>query len=173
MVTEGGIECWFAVCCKPRHESVAEENLLRQGFRVYLPRIVVRRRRRGQWADVVEALFPRYLFIRINRSLQSTATVRSTRGAVGLVRFGGEPAVVPDAVIDAILQREDSASGLHQDDRPMFCAGESIKLVEGPLAGMEGVFTEKDGEKRVIVLLELLGKTNKISVSRDWIASAA
>ena len=30
-------ERWFAVCCKPRQEAVAEENLLRQGFRVYLP----------------------------------------------------------------------------------------------------------------------------------------
>ena len=81
--------------------------------------------------------------------------------------------MVPDAVINALLQREDSASGLHEDQRPLFCAGEPIKLVEGPFAGMEGVFAEQDGEKRVIVLLELLGKTNKIRVNRDWIARAA
>ena len=95
------------------------------------------------------------------------------RGVVGLVRFGGQPAVVPDAVMDALLQREDAASGLHQDNRPLFSAGEAIKLVDGPLAGVEGVFTQQDGDKRVIVLLELLGKANKVSVSRDWIARAA
>jgi transcriptional antiterminator RfaH len=104
---------------------------------------------------------------------RSTATVRSTRGVVGLVRFGGQPAVVPDAVMAALRQREDAASGLHEDKRPLFKAGEAVKLVEGPLAGMEGIFTEQDGDKRVILLLDLLGKVNKVTVSRDWITRAA
>ena len=75
--------------------------------------------------------------------------------------------------MDALKQREDAASGLHQDKRPLFSTGETVKLVDGPLAGMEGVFTEQDGDKRVIVLLELLGKANKVAVSRDWITRAA
>jgi len=168
-----GVDRWYAVCCKPRQEAVAEENLLRQGFHVYLPRIRIRQRRRGHWLDAVEVLFPRYIFIRIDPQRRSIASIRSTRGAVGLVRFGGQPAVVPDGVMDALRQREDAASGLHQDKRPLFNAGEPIKLVDGPLAGMEGVFTQQDGDKRVIVLLELLGKANKVTVSRDWIARAA
>jgi len=168
-----GIERWYAVCCKPRQEAVAEENLLRQGFHTYLPRIRIRQRRRKQWIDAVEVLFPRYIFIRLDPEQRSTATVRSTRGVVGMVRFGGQPAIVPDAVMDALREREDAASGMHEDKRPLFNAGEAVKLVDGPLAGMEGVFTQTDGEKRVIVLLELLGKANKVTVSRDWIARAA
>lgn len=164
---------WYAVCCKPRQEAVAEENLLRQGFRVHLPRIRIRQRRRRQWIDAIEVLFPRYIFIRVDPLQRSMATVRSTRGVVGLVRFGGQPAVVPDAVMEALRQREDADSGLHQDNRPLFSAGEAIKLVDGPLSGMEGVFTQQDGDKRVIILLELLGKANKVTVSRDWIARAA
>lgn len=165
--------CWYAVCCKPRQEAVAELNLLRQGFHVYLPRISITRRRRGQWLDGIEVLFPRYIFIRLNPLRRSTASVRSTRGVVGLVRFGGQPAVVPDAVMDVLLRRADASSGLHKDIRPIFTAGDPIKLVGGPLAGMEGVFTQEDSEKRVIVLLELLGNANKVSVRRDWIALAA
>jgi transcriptional antiterminator RfaH len=164
---------WFAVCCKPRQEAVAEENLLRQGFHVYLPRIRVRKRYRGQWNDAVVVLFPRYIFIKVDPLRHSTAAVRSTRGVVGLVRFGGQPAVVPDAVMDALRQREDAVSGLHQDNLPLFCAGESVRLVDGPLTGMEGVFTQQDGDKRVFVLLEMLGQANRVSVSRDWIARAA
>ena len=173
MMENKGIERWYAVCCKPRQESVAEENLLRQGFQVYLPRIRIRQRRRRQWIDAVEVLFPRYIFIRVDPLQRSTASVRSTRGVVGMVRFGGQPAVVPDKIMDALRQREDADSGMHLDERPLFSAGETVKLVEGPLAGMEGVFTEQDGDKRVIVLLELLGKANKVTVSRDWIARAA
>lgn len=167
------MEHWFAVCCKPRQELVAQENLERQGFHVYLPRIQLKKRRRGQWVDVIEMLFPRYLFIRVDTEKTSIAPVRSTRGAVGLVRFGGQPAVVSDAVMGAIMRREDPVSGLHQDVHPLFCAGEPVKVAEGPLAGMEGIFVQEDGERRVIVLLELLGKANKVRVDRDLVVRAA
>lgn len=166
-------ECWYVVYCKPRQETVAEENLRRQGFNVYLPRIRVRRRGQGQWVEAIEALFPRYLFLRIDPLWRSTSAVRSTRGVSGLVRFGAEPAVVPDTTINDLIQREDAASGLHVDADPPFYAGEPVKLLDGPLIGMEGVFTQQFGAKRVIVLLELLGKANKVTVSRDWIARAA
>lgn len=167
------MERWFVVSCKPRQELVAQENLLRQGFHVYLPCIKVQKRRQGKWIDVVEVLFPRYIFIRIDPVKNSIAPVRSTRGVVGLVRFGGQPAVLADEVMDALLQREDTDSSLHQESRPLFCAGEAVKLLEGSLAGMEGIFVQEDGEKRVIVLLELLGKANKVRVDRDLVVRAA
>ena len=116
---------------------------------------------------------PAAFFSRIDTGIRSTAPVRSTRGVSGLVRQGGLPAVVPEQVIEAIMRRADADSGLHQDNRPLFCAGEPIRLVQGPLAGMEGVFNEEDGEQRVIVLLELLGKANKMKVNRDWVVRAA
>ena len=61
----------------------------------------------------------------------------------------------------------------NQENRIPLSAGDRVKLVDGPFAGMEAVFAEKDGEKRVIVLLELLGKTNQVRVARDWVARAA
>ena len=167
------MERWFAVCCKPRQELVAQENLLRQGFHVYLPRIRLKRRRRGQWVDVIEVLFPRYIFIRTDPVRNSIAPVRSTRGAIGLVSFGGQPAVVSDEVMDTLIQREDADTHLHRDNQPQFCEGEPVKLVSGPLAGMEGIFVQDNGEKRVIILLELLGKANQIRVSRDLIIQVA
>ncbi len=98
--------CWYVVSCKPRQELQAQENLRRQGFEVYLPRLKVRQRRRDRWVESVQVLFPRYLFVHVDRAAQSTASIRSTRGAVGLVRFGGEPATVPNRVIAAIIDRE-------------------------------------------------------------------
>ena len=169
---ERGCMRWYVVFCKLRQELIAQENLVRQRFQVYLPRIRVRQRRRNQWTDAVEILFPRYLFIRIDPLRQSTATVHSTYGAIGLVRFGGQPAVVPDGVIGALLHREEAGSGLHQDDRSQFRAGAPIRLVGGPFADVEGIFVQEDGEKRAIVLLEFLGKSNKVKVNRDWVAKA-
>lgn len=167
------MERWFAISCKPRQEWVARDNLLRQGFHVYLPRIQVKKRRRSQWVDVIEVLFPRYLFIRIDPAKNSIAPIRSTLGVVGLVRFGGQPAVVADEVMNALFQRENPDTRLHQDNQPLFNVGEPVRMIEGPLAGLEGIFVQEEGEKRVIVLLELLGKANKVRVNRDLIVQAA
>jgi len=171
---KGGLkERWFAVCCKPRQEMAAQENLLRQGFQVYLPRIQMKKRRQGKWVDVIEALFPRYIFIRADPNAKSLASVRSTRGAVGLVRFGGQPAVIADELMDDLQQRENALSHLHQNVYPQFCAGEAVRLVEGPFADMDGIFMQEDGDKRVIVLLEMLGKVNKVRVKRDLVERVA
>ena len=167
------MERWFAVCCKPRQEQVAQENLVRQGFHVYLPRIQLKKRRRGCWIDVIEVLFPRYVFIRVDTTKKSVASVHSTRGVVGLVRFGEQPAVVADDVIEAIIRREVPDTGLHQDCRPLFCAGDAVRMVEGPFVGMEGIFVQEEGEKRVMVLLELLGKSSKVRMDRDLVARVA
>ena len=169
MVDSGQPASWFAVCCKPRQELVAQENLLRQSFRVYLPRIKIQKRSKGKWVEKVEALFPRYIFIQVNPEVQSISPVRSTRGVVGLVNFCGQPAVVSNEVMDALLQRENSDTSLHQDMRPLFSAGDPVKLLEGSLAGMEGIFVQEDGEKRVMILLDLLGKANKVRVDRDLV----
>ena len=96
-----------------------------------------------------------------------------TPRVVGLVRFGGQPAVMPDSVMEALWQREDAKSGLHQGKCQILRPGELISLVDGPLLGMEGVFARLDGDRRVMVLLEFLGHANKVSVSRDWIKMAA
>lgn len=164
---------WHLVFCKPNQELIAQQNLQRQGFHVYLPLIRPRKRRRGKWVNTLEALFPRYLFIRSNPQVQSIAPVSSTRGAIGLVRFGGLLARVSDDLVATIRLQEDEATGLHQDDRSEFRKGAPIRVVEGPLTGMEGIFDQQDGKGRTIVLLELLGKANKIAVRRDWVAKAA
>lgn len=164
---------WHVVICKPRQESVAAENLLRQGFDVYFPQLQTQQRRQGSWVESIQPLFPRYLFVHVDAALQSTAPIRSTRGALGLVRFGAEPAVVPAAVIAAIRSREAAVSGLHADPARNFHGGDRICIQEGPLAGLDGIFASDDGDARVVILLELLGKTNRVKVSRAAIAKAA
>ena len=165
--------CWYVVFCKPRQEVVAKANLEAQGFEVYLPRVRTRQFRRQRWVGAVGVLFPRYIFIRLDPQRQSTDAVRSTRGAVGLVRFGAFPATVPESIISTLNLHEDEETGFHADDRVQFSEGSAVRLIDGPLGGIEGVFSQYDGDERVIVLLELLGKANKVVVNCDWVARAA
>ena len=167
------VEVWFLVFCKPRQELVAQHNLMNQGFHVYLPRMKTRKLHRGKWVDAVEVLFPRYLFLRVDPQQSNIAVVRSTRGVIGFVRFGGQPVIVKDEVVESLLNREDAELGLRKDDRPLFYAGDQVKMLDGPLAGIDGVFLHEDADTRVVILLDLLGKTNEIKVNRDWVAQVS
>ncbi len=162
---------WYAVLCKPRREALAEENLLRQGYRVFLPRLATQRRRGGRWVDAVEPLFPRYLFAAAGSAAQSLAPVRSTLGVCGLVRFGAEPAVIPEEVVEALRARQAEGEGACARRAP-FQRGDAIGFGAGPFAGLQGVFEIEAGEARAFVLLEFLGKLNKVRVERDWLVPA-
>lgn len=97
---------WFAVFTKPRQEATAQQNLDRQSFETYLPQIKQSRRNRGKWIERIEPMFPRYLFFRLDPNTQDSSPIRSSKGAVGLVRFGGEPVPVPEAVIRTLREFE-------------------------------------------------------------------
>ena len=59
------------------------EHLERQGYCVFHPRLHVEQLRRGRPVVVEQALFPDYLFIRLQAGVDNFGPVRSTRGGGG------------------------------------------------------------------------------------------
>jgi transcriptional antiterminator RfaH len=166
------MNAWYTVFCKPRGEEVAETNLRRQGYSVYLPRLLTRRRRAGNLSNCISPLFPRYLFLRPRDSAQSLAPVRSTLGVATIVRFGLRPALVAEAIIEQLRRCEDAVAGMHFQQNS-FPSGATVKFIDGPFSGLEAIFSKETGEDRVIVLLEMLGKTNSLTVDSTCLAAAA
>ena len=167
----GPASYWFAVFSKPRREEEATEQLTRQGFTVFLPRVRARRRLRGQWRDIVEPMFPRYLFLRATPGLDDLRPIRSTRGVVGLVRFGGEPRPAPDALIielQRLCAADDGALSLPEPLAP----GDRVRIVEGPFAGYEAELLSQDGENRARVLLTLLGQSHAVQMPMNILTPA-
>lgn len=148
---------WYLVHTKPKQEKCALQNLEQQGYVCYLPILPIEKLRQGQLTVIDEPLFPRYLFIQLSQgiSAKSWSPIRSTKGVSRLVSFGIEPAKVDEQLID-LLRRQEQA---HQT-RPqrLFAAGDRVVLTEGPFAGLEGLYQMQDGERRVMVLIELMSK---------------
>ena len=129
---------WYLIHTKPRQEALALTNLSRQGFECYMPMLRLEKIRQRKTALVAEAMFPRYLFIRLDTSGsgQSWSPIRSTLGVNQLVRFGGQPAKVDGQLIDLIRSREQGTQAqalfsagarLHQG---LGCAGQ--RCIETP-----------------------------------------
>lgn len=152
---------WYAVHCKPLQDARAEEHLRNQAYEVFRPQIRRRRRQGGRFRQMVESMFPGYLFIRLDKVRENWAPIRSTRGVAGLVRLGAETPVVPEPVIDELKRRADGDNCIEWvagDYRP----NERIRITEGPLAGYEALFTGRSGEERVIVLLEIMQRVQRL-----------
>jgi transcriptional antiterminator RfaH len=78
------------------------------------------------------------------------------------VKFGTEPAKVDDCLIELLKAKESAAN-----DEPvrLFKAGEKVRLTAGPFAGIEGIYQMAEGERRVMVLIELMSKGVAAGVS--------
>src|SRR4029077_10510548 len=96
---------WYLVQCKSRREERALEHLERQGFECYRPFYETERIRRGRKHLTRAALFPGYLFIRLDRIHDNWLPICSTRGVIQIVRFDDYPMPVADVIIQQIRHR--------------------------------------------------------------------
>ncbi len=165
-------EKWYVIHTKPRQEDIACTNLENQGFEVYLPLLQGTKRLRGKWQEVVEPMFPRYLFIHLTMYVDNIAPVRSTRGVSNFVRFGELPTPLPDGFVEHLKELEDPRLGFIRKDPPPFKKGDKATIVDGPLAGLTGIVQARSGQERVILLLNMLGRPQKIVVPRDKLVLA-
>ena len=162
---------WFCLKSKPRQEAVAVRNLKAVGeIEVFFPRI--RRTRRGHEKnkEVIEPLFPGYIFLRFNpEDLQGT--VKSTRGVLHLVSKSGKAVDVDNKVIDELkaLGPEGVLSMLDEELK----VGAKIKVIRGIFAGSEGeVLKLATPQKRIAVLLNLLGAQQSVEMPMDDVATS-
>lgn len=150
---------WYLIQTKPRQEARAEEHLMRQQFECYRPvqaQAAASKARRL----VDEALFPGYLFLRMDLS-NSWYPIRSTRGVSRIVSFGGMPCPVPDALIQQIQQR------LQAPLAPTpFTHGERV-LVKAGNSDLQAIFLSDDGEERAVILLNLMQREQRVVLPRS------
>jgi transcriptional antiterminator RfaH len=146
---------WYVIRSKPRRERFVTEQLASQGLEVFFPSVKVHPI--NPRASRERAYFPGYLFTHVDLAAIGVNKLRWLPAAVGLLEFGGEPAVVPEALITQLRRRVASiqaAGGLVFADLK---TGDTVKITAGPFAGYEAIFDLRlKGSERVRVLLDLL-----------------
>jgi transcriptional antiterminator RfaH len=160
---------WYVVRSKPRREQFAQVQLIRRGVETFLPRICERNRSRSE--PVIGALFPGYLFARVDLDTQYTSVIW-TPGVHSMVAFGDTPVPVEPDVVE-FLQKRCGPHGLIVATR-RFEAGDQVRVVGGPLAGLQGIVQERvSGRDRVRVLMELLRRRTQVTLPLDLLESVA
>ena len=152
---------WYLIQTKLRQERCALDNLQWQGYECYFPTMPAEKLQLDRLGFVEQALFPRYLFIRLGQgpAAQSWGPIRSTKGISRLITFGATPAKVDDALI--ALLRNQEALVQTEPDR-LFKPGERVRITEAPFIDIEGTYQMTNGDQRVMVFIELMSKPVKI-----------
>ena len=158
--------CWYTLHTHPHKESQVVQYLQSNNIVTFYPTLKVKPV--NPRASRVRGFFPRYLFVQADLDEVGLNGLQWIPGAVGLVSFGGEPAIVPDAFIHELkrrLARIEQSGGLHLDGLKQ---GDRIKLVRGPFAHYDAIFdAHLPAEERVLVLLHWLGREVKVKVNAN------
>ena len=152
---------WYLIQCKARQDERALHNLQRQGFECYRPVYESERIRRGRKHLTSAALFPGYLFIRLDRVNDNWLPIRSTRGVIQVVRFNEFPLPVADGIVEQIRRRIEDK----RPREPYLQSGERVVLTfDGSFSGIEAIFVSSIGEQRVMLLLTILQSAQALIV---------
>ena len=153
---------WYAVSTRSRHEKSVRDHLAGHGVEPLLPLV----RRVSQWKDrkkeVDLPLFPGYCFARFTSDVN--LVVLKAPGVVRIIGGCGKPEPIPDAEMDAVKLLMTHA--LPYESHPYLQAGTRVRIVRGPLEGMEGVLARKENRHRVVIAVHLIQQA--AAVEMDW-----
>lgn len=161
---------WYVVNTKARNEERAAVNLAQGGIDVLAPKLRFKRWREGKFTDIIEPMFPGYIFVRFH-PVDEFRLVKYTRGIKTIVNFNGRIIPLQEGLIDFI--RERLVDGVATVEKPTFRKGEKLIIQEGPFKGFSGIFEQElDGRERIAILLEGVDYCSRMEIDRELVAKA-
>ncbi|MBI5409041.1 MAG: UpxY family transcription antiterminator [Nitrospirae bacterium] len=141
---------WYAVHTRSRHEFYVYEKLKLKGVEAFLPAVERLRKWKDRKKLIEFPLFPGYIFVHIAKDSQSMLSVLKVKGVVRLLcTIPGEPAPIPDEQIASLQRLVQNKEAL--DPYPYLNEGQRVRIIKGPLIGVEGILVEKL-DKHILVL---------------------
>jgi transcription antitermination factor NusG len=156
---------WFAVQTSYRCEQRVDQALTAKGFDTYLPLL----REVHQWKDRKKAIdvpaFSGYLFVRCEPSLRNRVKVLETPGSIRLLGGNHAPSPVEDVEIDAV--RRTLSSGLACNRCDTLTPSTRVRVMRGPLAGVEGRLVRVKSSVRLVITISVFSKSISAEVGLD------
>lgn len=157
---------WMALYVRSRAEKKALNDLTGAGIICYLPM----RKTLRQWSDrkkkVDMVVIPSYIFVRKNPKEYMSLFV--SPHIVGIVKFEGTPAIIPDKQIQAMKRIINSDTEFEVIPEKLK-KGDKVKIRYGTLSGIEGEFMEIARNKRFVLHIEQIGYSLTIQIPVDYL----
>jgi transcription antitermination factor NusG len=158
---------WVALQTKPKNEKKVDYLLRQKGYQCLTPTYRLKRKWSDRTVEVELPLFPGYVFCHLSSSVLAKAVL--TQGVVRVVGFGGEPAEVAAAEIEALQLL--AQSHLLREPWKYLPQGTSVLVETGPLAGAEGVINLDGSAQRLVISVTLLQRSVAVRLDEDTVIS--
>lgn len=160
---------WYVMHSKPQKEQWLLKQLDALDIDVFYPCL---RHKSGKLTSrVSKPYFPGYLFVKVDLELTGTSMLEWIPGSLGLISFGGEPACVPEGLLQRIRCHLDEMNAAQVRIVDSLKPGDEVIIRSGPFAGHDAIFcTRLRDTERVQVLLKVLqDQRMKIDLQEDQI----
>lgn len=160
----GGPAPWHVLWTRSHCEQAVHDQLAAKGFHPFLPKLRRWSRRAGLRHLISTPLFPGYLFINDALDRPSHVALRKTQGLTAVLgERWDRPARVPAEEVEAIRRLVGSGA----DVRPHLYLreGQRVRIVAGPLAGLEAFLVRhRPNRGLVVVSVHLLQRSSAVEL---------
>ncbi len=152
--------CWYAVYTSANHEKRVAAHFEGKGVQHFLPLYQTVHRWKDRRMLLALPLFPSYIFVHL--PLRERLRVLEVPGVARLVGFGDYAAPLPAEQIEML--RNGLSGELNAQPHPYLTAGRRVRIINGPLAGMEGILMRKKSNFRLILSINLIMRSIVVDV---------
>lgn len=157
---------WYATFVMSRHEKRLVEHCAERRIESFLPLYQVRHRWKNRRTATIDLpLFPNYVFLRIER--QQRLQVLGLPGVVSIVSSGREMLPISDEYVTSL---RDGLLAHKIEPHPNVEVGDRVCISTGPMSGMEGILDRRKNEIRVVLRLEMIGRSVAVEVGAEEIS---
>jgi transcription antitermination factor NusG len=157
---------WFALVIHQYKRELCERMLARLNYEFFSPCTSVVR----EWSDrqkrMLVPLFPGYIFCRLNP--ENRVALLKVPGVRGIVGSGNRFLEVDPKEIEAI--RVAHASKLPLESHPEVVLGQKVKVMQGPLRGLEGQLVRVKAQARLLLSVSMLNRAVSVEVEAHQLA---
>lgn len=134
---------------------------------VLIPTEKVYQIRNGKKISKERNFFPGYLLVEASLVGEVTHILRNVTNVIGFLgdTKGGEPVPMRQSEVNRILGKVDELSISDEELTIPFVVGESIKVIDGPFNGFNGIIEEINEEKKKLkVMVKIFGRKTPLEL---------
>lgn len=159
---------WFVLFVRSNQEKVIAQRLVEREVEHFLPCYSSVRQWKDRKVTLEMPLFPGYIFVHL--PFLNRARVLTIPNIVSLVGSRNFPSVISEEEIDWIRRGVEHGNAV---PHPYLSVGDRIKVVSGPLSGMQGVLLRKQNSTRVVICLDSISRSFMVEVDLESIEPLA
>ncbi|SHF12866.1 transcriptional antiterminator NusG [Caldanaerobius fijiensis DSM 17918] len=169
------MEDWYVIYTKSGNELnvkyLLDTQLADENVRVLVPRRKLVERRKGQKVVTLKTVFPGYVFIYIDMNDVNYYRIVEIPGVIGVLKNDYYPVPVPADEMKVVLSLTEKSEVI--DYSTVVYIGGFVKVIDGPLKGLEGHIIDIDKRKhRARVRISIMGEPRVVQLGVQQLEGA-